>query len=96
MQHIIARIKCKKSYIYKFNDAETLFEIVLTLYDNYSEKSSLYIYKKQYYLEMCRSYNRLEKYRAISKTNLKDILEEYGKIVSNNAILEIGKAIKGP
>ncbi len=89
------RIKCKKSYIYKFNDCEALFDTISQLYKDYNRESVLYAYNKQFYLEVKHCIKHLDnKYNANEK-HVKNILEEYAKVISKNAVAEIGRAIIG-
>ncbi len=88
------RIKCKNYFIYKFNDCEALFDAVSALYEKNNAKARLYTYNKQYFLEVNKCITHFKYKTPYSQKYIKNILEEYGKLISENAIIEIGKAIK--
>ncbi len=79
-------------YLYVAKNCAELFDIIEKLYYKEINKSELYSYKKRYYL-LCET---KEKIQFLDKTDIytKAYLEEYAKLLSNNAIKKIGFYIK--
>lgn len=79
---------------YKIKDSDTLMNITLKLYGHYNGESHLYLYNKQYYLRIKKGCLNNIKPQKINRKYLKGILEEYGKLISKDAVNEIGSKIK--
>jgi len=62
------------------------------LYSIYDKKSLLYKYENCYFLVLKTQLVFLDKLMANQKF-LKELLEEYGTLISNNAVKEIGKKL---
>ena len=63
------------------------------LYSNNREKCSLYLYRKKYYLITLENL-AIKNSKSIKNIYLTSVLEEYGKLLSKDAINEIGSLIK--
>lgn len=91
MQYKKIRIK---SHIYKFDNSETMLNSIAKLYSEINCKSILFLFSNKYYLEMPHRISRLEKFKISENIFTKYYLEEYGKIISLNAVNEIGRTFK--
>lgn len=89
MQHIKVRTK---SVIYKFSNFEKLLEYVIKVANKSNFKNKLYLYNQQYFLEVAENITDFHNLTKVKSQYYKFYLEEYGKLISKNAIDEITKA----
>lgn len=73
------------------NSSEELFKTVESLYKEFNQKCFLYTLNKRFYIISKVAPN--QEFFAV-KYYIKGILEEYAKLLSVDAINEIGKKIK--
>ena len=83
--------KVNTIFLYVCNTTEELYEMIETLYKTFDAKCYLYVLNKRFYLLTKTSPN--QNFIKI-KYYVKGLLEEYAKLLSADAINEIGKTIK--
>lgn len=91
MQYKKIRIK---NHIYKFESSEVMLNSITKLYKEINCTSTLFLLNNKYYLEMPYSIQQLKVYKIKDNFFTKYYIEEYGKIISLNAVNEIGKSFK--
>ncbi len=90
--------KLKANIVYKYfeiKDIDTLFDTIVQLYGIQNDNSKLYRYNEKYYLELSTT-AFLKSIKCNDNKHLKGILEEYGTLICQNAITQIGCKIKEP
>lgn len=81
------------SVCYQFKNSDALMNSIMELYEDYHGKSELYTYNKNYFLFLSKPVLKV-KNRRNDIQFLKGYLEEYGHLISQNAVNDIGKEIK--
>ena len=81
------------SVCYQFRNSDTLMDSIVELYEDYHGKSELYTYNKNYFLFLSKPVLKI-KNRRNDIQYLKGFLEEYGNLISKNAVYDIGRRIK--
>lgn len=79
-------------YLYRCNSTDELFKTIEKLYKNFDRECSLYSYKEKYYL--CFKTNPSSIASVCVSNYVKGFLEEYGKLLSTDAIKKIGAFLK--
>lgn len=86
------KVTANQSY-YEIQNTDILLDTVAMLYGKAKSKSKLYRYNNKYYLEVDKTIS-LTNVKRNKSIHLKGQLEEYGKLICNNAIAKIGSKIR--
>lgn len=79
-------------YLYTTKNCEQVLSVIEQLYNDKIFKSELYKYKNNYYL-LCETKEEPLNFK-LTNIYVKAHLEEYAKLISNNAVAEIGYYFK--
>ncbi len=80
---------------YEIENTDDLLDIISLLYNKTEKNNKLYKYNNKYYLELFKTIP-IKNFTPKVNFYLKGQLEEYGKLICNDAIAIIGSKIKEP